>query len=65
MSNFSESAEQLGKVHHLFQMIYGRKEVVRRLTKAERTSALLKMCSQHSISFFGFQYLERTLLGGE
>tara|TARA_R110000737_G_scaffold342996_1_gene368456 strand:+ start:2970 stop:3164 length:195 start_codon:yes stop_codon:yes gene_type:complete len=63
MSNFSESAVALGQVQASFEMIYGRKEMIRRLTKKERTSELLRMCNQHSIPFWGFQYLERKLLG--
>ena len=65
MNNFNESAVALGQVQASFEMIYGRKEMIRRLTKAERTSELLRMCNQQGISFWGFQYLERTLLGAE
>ena len=63
MSDFSESAITLGRIQVEFDCLYGTKDMVERLTVAERTSELLRMCSRDGVSYKGFAYLERKLLG--
>ena len=62
MSNFSESVITLGKIETEFNCLYGTKEMVQRLTQKERISQLLRLCNRDSVSFRGFQYLEKKLI---
>ncbi len=58
----SESAITLGRIQTEFQALYDTKEMLRRLTVKDRTQELLRMCSRDSVSFKGFEYLERKLI---
>ena len=58
----SESAVKLGRIQVEFDCLYSTKEMLRRLTQAERISELLRICSRENVSFKGFQYLERKLI---
>ena len=62
MSNFSESAITLGRIEVEFNCLYGTKDMVKRLTVAERTSELLRICNRDGVSHEGFAYLERKVL---
>jgi hypothetical protein len=62
MSNWSENAIQLGRVQVEFECLYGTKEMQARLSNAELTSELLRMCEREEFSFDSFTYLERTLI---
>ena len=58
----SESAITLGRIQTEFQALYDTKEMLRRLTVKDRTQELLRMCNRDSVSFKGFEYLERKLI---
>ena len=59
---FSESAIKLGKIQVEFDCLYGTKEMRKRLTQADRSKELLRICNREDVSFKGFQYLERKLI---
>lgn len=59
---FSDSAVTLGRIQVEFECLYGTKEMLKRLTQAERISQLLRICNREDVSFEGFQYLERKLI---
>ncbi|MAJ57211.1 MAG: hypothetical protein CMI74_03990 [Candidatus Pelagibacter sp.] len=59
---FSESAIKLGKIQVEFDCLYGTKEMRKRLTQADRSKELLRICNREDVSFEGFQYLERKLI---
>ena len=59
---FSESAIKLGKIQVEFDCLYGTKEMRKRLTQADRSKELLRICNRENVSFKGFQYLERKLI---
>ena len=61
----SESAIKLGRIQVEFDCLYSTKEMLRRLTQAERSKQLLRICSRENVSFEGFQYLERKLILGK
>tara|TARA_R100000315_G_C5156666_1_gene89990 strand:- start:427 stop:624 length:198 start_codon:yes stop_codon:yes gene_type:complete len=65
MSDFSESAITLGRIQTEFDCLYGTKEMRERLSLSERTSELLRICNRDGVSYKGFTYLERKLLGGK
>ena len=58
----NESAITLGRIQVQFDCLYNTKEARRRLTKKDRVSELLKICSNNDVSFKGFEYLERKLI---
>ena len=60
----SESAVTLGRIQVEFNCLYGTKEMLKRLTLADRTKELSRICAREGVSFKGFSYLERALLGG-
>lgn len=62
MNNFSESAITLGRIETEFNCLYGTKEMVQRLTQKERISELLRLCNRDSVSYHGFEYLEKKLI---
>ena len=62
--NMSESAVTLGRIQTEFNCLYGTKEMLKRLTLADRTKELSRICAREGVSFKGFSYLERALLGG-
>ena len=59
---FSDSAVTLGKIQVEFDCLYGTKEMRKRLTQADRSKELLRICNREDVSFEGFQYLERKLI---
>ena len=58
----SESAITLGKIQVEFDCLYGTKEMLKRLTRSDRISELLRICTRENVSFVGFQYLEKKLI---
>ena len=61
-TSFSNEAIKLGRIQVEFQAFYDTKEMLARLTQAERIGELLKICSRENVSFKSFSYLERTLI---
>jgi len=58
----SQSAITLGRVQAEFDCLYGTEEMLKRLTKSDRISELLRICTRENVSFIGFQYLEKKLI---
>ena len=63
MAHYSESAITLGRIQVEFNALYGTKEMQERLTTAELTSELLRICTRENVSFDGFSYLESHCIG--
>ena len=59
MAHYSESAITLGRIQVEFNALYGTKEMKARLTRAELTGELLRICTRENVSHDGFAYLER------
>jgi len=60
--SFSESAITLGRISVEYGATIGRPDVSKRLTTAEKTKELLRMCSRENVSHEGFVYLEKKLI---
>ena len=60
--SFNQEALTLGRIQAEFNCLYGTKEMTARLSTAERTAELLRICSREGVAVTGFEYLERALI---